>query len=764
MPASSGNIIPLAPKGQGNESVARDLARKGYAVFPCRPLPETVNGERKDEKSPYLTDWRTRATTDLDQIRHWWRKRPDALVGLSTGKVNGLAVLDIDRKNGKDGFAGLRAMGLDPDDLSPFMVETASGGRHVYFQWREGMGNSSKGLPEGCDVRGEGGYVIAAGSSGPLGRYRAIGKPLQRQIIGGLPEWPTALPVGPVGRKGTGAGAAPYSVPLAVLRDALMTIPNDGSNPDTESRDGWLGIGMALHHETEGSEGGRDLWHAWSALWPGYCEGATDSAWDSFTTGRNGALRTWASLRREAMHHGWTPPKDDPLWQAERARQLALFDCIPAGPAPRPDPITAEINQTYALVYHGGKALVAKTAGDKLELGSVQDLHNLFANWRVPTGKGDQTRPASYTWLESEHRRTYAGGIDFDPTGRDRKDVLNLWKGWATKPDPKASCDLIRAHVRDVICAGNADHAAYVLGWFAHLVQRPGEKPGVALVLRGPKGAGKDTLAVVLSRIIGQRHVAHVTRPEALTDRFNAPFATAMLGHVEEAYWAGDPSKKGALQALITAPTMPIEKKGIDPIEMPSFVRLLMTTNEDWAVPASADERRYAVFDVSPRHMQDPAYFGPLYAEIEGDGPAAFLAYLLDYDLTGYDVRAVPQTDALRDQKLASLRNLGRFWYEILHRGEVCEIDQWDESIEVECDDLRREYELWLRNNRHQGTPVTPQQFGVEMHKMVPGMRKHRPRRKSGSRPWCYQIPPLQECRESFATYIGQPVTWGDDT
>ena len=321
----------FSKKRQGNLPVAHALARKGYAVFACRPSPEKVNGVRKREKSPYLTDWQARATTDPAQIERWSRKYPSALWGLPTGKVNGLAVLDIDRKKGKDGFATLRAMGLDPYALSPFMVETPTGGLHVYFQWRAGMRIGTDVFGEGLDLRGEGGYVIGAGSSGPLGHYRAIGKPLPRQIIGGLPEWPQALPVGPVRRKGTGAGAAPCGVPLAVLRDALMAIPNDGSNPDTESRDGWLAIGMALHHETEGSEEGRDLWHAWSALWPGSCEGATDSAWDSFTTGRKGALRTWASLRREAMRHGWQSSPDDPLEQAERARKLARFDCIQEG-------------------------------------------------------------------------------------------------------------------------------------------------------------------------------------------------------------------------------------------------------------------------------------------------------------------------------------------------------------------------------------------------------------------------------------------------
>lgn len=65
--------------------------------------------------------------------------------GLPMGGRNGMAVLDVDQKNGKDGFASLRALGCDPEALSPVMVQSPGGSLHAYFRWPEGMGNSAAG-------------------------------------------------------------------------------------------------------------------------------------------------------------------------------------------------------------------------------------------------------------------------------------------------------------------------------------------------------------------------------------------------------------------------------------------------------------------------------------------------------------------------------------------------------------------------------------------------------------------------------------------
>lgn len=281
---------------QANLNTALAWADAGFPVFPCRP-----------DKRPLVKGWQNRATTDAATIRRWWRKHPDAMPGLPMGSRSGLAVLDLDRKNSKDGVAALRAMGLDPATLSPLTAETPSGGLHAYFRWPEGMGNSAAGLPPGCDVRGEGGFVIAPGSIGPKGRYRSTGADLVDWLglIGpsGLPRWPEVLRPALLDQDAAPT-AEPGEIPFATLREALLAIPNDGSNPDTESRDAWLNIGMALHYETGGSAEGLDLWQEWSGQWPRYDADRTEAAWQSFRR-RDGALRTGQTILAEARKHGW---------------------------------------------------------------------------------------------------------------------------------------------------------------------------------------------------------------------------------------------------------------------------------------------------------------------------------------------------------------------------------------------------------------------------------------------------------------------------
>lgn len=445
-------------------------------------------------------------------------------------------------------------------------------------------------------------------------------------------------------------------------------------------------------------------------------------------------------------------PFDDPDVMAD------IDDLVGTPPA---DPITARVNERFALVRHAGKTLIVQFHRDGFHLGGVEDMHTFFANDLVRTPDGKRMQPASRHWIASPHRREYSE-IVFDPTGQAPRTALNLWTGWAVEPDPEASCDLILAHIRDVIADGNHTYFGYIIGWLADIVQNPGRKPGVALVLKSGKGAGKDTLAVILRRIIGKRHVAHLTRPDALTQRFNAPFATALLCHVKEAFWSGAQDKKGTLQALITSETMPIEKKGVDIVEVDSYLRLIMTTNEPWAVPASHDERRYAVFDVSASRMEDEAYFEALYAEIKGDGPAAFLAHLLDVDLSDFKVRDVPQTDALRDQKLNSLRGIERWWFEFLYNGETADFDGWEKTVTVKRDDIRGNYEHFIRDNRHHGNPVNPTLFGIEMRAMLPDLGEERPRVEGKLGPRLYVFPPLHVCRAAFSTWLKAPVNWGD--
>ena len=98
----------------------------------------------------------------------------------------------------------------------------------------------------------------------------------------------------------------------------------------------------------------------------------------------------------------------------------------------------------------------------------------------------------------------------------------------------------------------------------------------------------------------------------------------------DEAYWAGDKKAESVLKGLITEPTLLIEQKGIDAVQWPNRLHVLMAANADWVVPASYDERRFAVFDVSNKYAQGAAseserrdYFDALFHEIENGGVEA---------------------------------------------------------------------------------------------------------------------------------------------
>ena len=86
-------------------------------------------------------------------------------------------------------------------------------------------------------------------------------------------------------------------------------------------------------------------------------------------------------------------------------------------------------------------------------------------------------------------------------------------------------------------------------------------------------------------------------------------------------------------------------------------------------VPASIDERRWAVFEALDIHQGDRAYFRAIVEQMESGGLAAMLHELLRRDISGFEVRDVPPTAALQAQKALSLTSLPRWWMAVLARG-----------------------------------------------------------------------------------------------
>jgi hypothetical protein len=197
--------------GRAGESSMLDLAlnyaRRGWPVFPC-----------SIDKAPLTAHGLKDAITDTEQIRFWWNRHPEAGIGLPTGKATGFFALDCDNP---DAEAAVAALGIPPT----ISVRTGRG-RHDYFKLPAAEIRNRTGLLSGVDIRGEGGYVIAAGSMHASGRrYEYINDP-EFTALADAPAWLLELLRPARGGGEKWAGAALKSE-IAKLKSAAVGTRND---------------------------------------------------------------------------------------------------------------------------------------------------------------------------------------------------------------------------------------------------------------------------------------------------------------------------------------------------------------------------------------------------------------------------------------------------------------------------------------------------------------------------------------------------------
>ena len=165
---TTNSIMPQTTQGvKGLLEQALELAAKGYPVFPLRP----------NSKEPSCANGFHTATTDLEQIRQWWRQNPNYNIGIAAPE---LLVVDVDDP---EQFGAGTKQTLFGDFVPPELpvVQTAGGGYHYYMRvdpdWATewGIGNNVGVLP-GIDLKGCGrGYVVGPGSVVAGRSYELVG-------------------------------------------------------------------------------------------------------------------------------------------------------------------------------------------------------------------------------------------------------------------------------------------------------------------------------------------------------------------------------------------------------------------------------------------------------------------------------------------------------------------------------------------------------------------------------------------------------------
>jgi hypothetical protein len=360
------------------------------------------------------------------------------------------------------------------------------------------------------------------------------------------------------------------------------------------------------------------------------------------------------------------------------------------------DELIFALNTEYAFAMEGGKATVLHevrdpTLGRSLYVRSTrEDFKAAYENRQVQIGFDKRGNPVydelGKQWLKSKDRRQFLGGVVFFPAGDPGKEYLNLWTGFSVKPK-KGSWRKMRKHIWKVICKRNKAAFRYFIQWMAYALQHPELQGYAVIVMRGEKGAGKGVVAQSFLRIFGS-HSLHIRDAQHLTGRFNLHLQACVFIFIDEALYAGDRQHESVLKGLVTEPTLPIEGKFMHLTEARNFLHMMMGSNEDWVVPASIRERRFAVFDVSPEHANDHDYFAEIRKEMEQDGgDAAMMHDLMNLDISRFNPADIPDTEGLQNQKRLSLPLEFRWFEDVLSRGHVLDAKIGDN------DDTRRWFE-----------------------------------------------------------------------
>ena len=277
-----------------------------------------------------------------------------------------------------------------------------------------------------------------------------------------------------------------------------------------------------------------------------------------------------------------------------------------------------ELNKRYAIMTGKPAGRVLDTAtGEYLKKADFEIVANKAVAFvpKLTAGKNKdgkskaklkwQEVKAGSGWLTWGYRREYTEECFSPGQPRDLADgAYNAWEGFGCESE--AGPVTLWTELLDHICADEPpEMRRYLEAWIAYPIQHPGGKNHNAPVLRSTKhGCGKS-LAMEICRLIhGMKNSTEVGN-EQLFGRFNKWQKNVTFASCEEVSSGADSRSNGRLiKQKITQPTVMIELKGIDSIELPDRCNYMFASNERRPLQIDFEDRRFGVIDI--KNKLDP--------------------------------------------------------------------------------------------------------------------------------------------------------------
>lgn len=510
-------------------AAAKWYINRGWAVFPVHSIKD--DGQctcgRIDcgdaGKHPTIQRGFKGASKDIEQIEKWFGPSNQYHnIGLATGNVSGMTVIDIDvgpNKHGAETWAELIAEHGEPVTLR---AVTGSGGYHVFFQYNSALKSDTNTLGPGVDSRNDGGYVVAAPS-----RHRSGGSyDWDRETLKGeLAPLPAHLVAKKVETRGR-----PRKDDLARKKYTIAEIESMLEFIDSSDRQMWVEFGIILGRHFDRSDEAWELYTNWS-----------DKGWD----GKD------STKRSKVMHDAFYDMSQNLAHGKERTIGTIVFKALEGGWTPRKGLIEKEwftyVGEGNCYVYYVNDSRWQAIAVDAA-IGSLNDNGKLIK-------ASDWLRTNRFATTFGNYPADDHGLIDGSEVGADgrvRKNMPGNYYNLFRKAEPPPEwADAAKAgpfldHVRKIFpqpspAPGQASDADQFLDYMAHRVQRPWERVRFALLIAGEMGTGKDTCVEMCAKAIGPWNIANID-PGDVESNFNE-YAAAVLVRINEASNTQDVNK-----------------------------------------------------------------------------------------------------------------------------------------------------------------------------------------------------------------------------
>lgn len=634
-------------------------------------------------------------------------------IAILTGKINNLTVVDFDDiEQYKDVYKQLKQLKVN---TKHFYVVKSGNGYHWYFKYTDKL-NQTTNCIKNVDIRNDGGIIFGPGSWHPVAECHYE---VRQGEIHNLPEIPQEL-IDILKPKVSTSEIKPQNQRVECEDDNEAQLREKLSLIQAEDYDTWLKVGIVCYNlENRGQlTDGLEIWDDWSQTADNYTCGECDKKWNTFHDQDEQLGWTYINEQikdipeyKEIVSSYHTPPTmswtDIKNYEISNNKDAGLVQMM----------IVNYMNTRIFWLSHSclvGEWSKNEYGDDIVVERRVSDARNNFSNLHInipvyveEAKKSAQKVYAFNLWMESIKRKEYSSTIFNPELYREDGNFLNLYKGMKHENSGECATEdhAFFDHIFKIWCDEDEELYNYILNWFAFIVQNPGKKTKVALVLKSNPRAGKGIIINLIREMIGMQYCFQPTNVSEILGNFNKGLDNKLFLFLDEMVWGGDKEKSGILKKYITEDELTINAKNKSVKVVKNMFNVVIASNEAWVVPNDVTEQRYQVIQLRETMTKLPAAERKkTIDDILSIDLHKLYAFFNTRDISEFTPSSIIKTEAFVEQALMSMDPFHKWLDHIINDFEMLEDDIFEGKINGKV--LFNHYSDYL-GNKFVGSPTT---------------------------------------------------------